>query len=107
MTISHVIDSDRSACLCQDGAPDYIAVVTVDPEGGTLLWLAHRDQIGTPDQQLGCACPTCAPHEQLPGHTRARCSPPPQCGHPTRAGTPCRSHVKRRGDTCNQHRRTP
>lgn len=107
MTALHLIDADRTVCLCDQGAPNYLAAVTVDPDGNTTMWVARRDQIDAPDQQLGCACPTCAPHEQLPGVKRQRCSPIPRCGQPTRAGHPCQAYVKRHGDTCAHHRRTP
>ncbi len=51
------IDPARSTNL--PGTP-WRAAVAVGPDGEESLWLVSPD----PGQQAGCACPTCAPHEQ-------------------------------------------
>jgi hypothetical protein len=37
------------------------ATVAIDPDGNETLWLASP----TPQLLAGCACRTCAPHDQL------------------------------------------
>ena len=62
-TEGEVIDYDRTTCLCDVGAPEYLAATLVTRDGQTRLVLVHKDLIG--DAQPGYD-PDCrgASHEQ-------------------------------------------
>jgi hypothetical protein len=95
-----IIDPARSACLCDVGAPGYQAVLAVDADGNTSLWIADTDLLGRDDVDHG-AIPR---HEQLgelPPHVRARLW---RCGHPTETGQPCQLTVDELGGACALHR---
>lgn len=47
------------------------ATVAVGPDGDETLWLVSPD----PGQPSGCACPTCAPHDQLHPATQKEQTP--------------------------------
>jgi hypothetical protein len=51
------LDPARSINL--PGTP-WRAAVAIGPDGDETLWLVSPD----PGQATGCACPTCAPHDQ-------------------------------------------
>ena len=57
-----LIDPDRTVCLCDVGAPDYLAAVTVDANGEDTFWLACKDLVERADADLGDENP---PHEKL------------------------------------------
>lgn len=87
----------------------YAASVCVTPDGRDVLWLLAN---GSPDvdDDYGCSCERCAPHE-YPGHplppriTQMLDRPTqPRCGRPRAAGQPCRTPVARTGLTCHWHR---
>ena len=44
-----LIDWRRTTCLCDVGAPHYVATVTVDRNGNETFWLARKDLLGRPD----------------------------------------------------------
>jgi len=50
-----VIDPERSACLCDVGAPDYVAAVCVTPDGDDVLWLVSKSDLDTEDPVYGDA----------------------------------------------------
>jgi hypothetical protein len=100
-----LIDEQSAACLCDVGAPGYVAVSAVDGSGIESLWLIQWDTINDHDTEFGNPD---QPHEQvgrLPLKTRiavwgdALC-----CGRPTGRGKPCRREVTKPGDPCHQHR---
>jgi hypothetical protein len=59
-----LIDPHRSACLCDQGAPDLIAATVVDCGGHIRLVLVRRDRLGDPTARYDPATPD-AVHEQL------------------------------------------
>jgi hypothetical protein len=61
------IDPARTANL----ADGWRAVVAVDQDGHETYWLASP----TPQHLAGCACRSCAPHDQLDSATTPRRSP--------------------------------
>ena len=121
------IDYDRTTCLCDVGAPEYLAATLVTRDGQTRLVLVHEQLIG--DAQPGYD-PDCrgASHEQpgrLPGywvnriaalqewHTimaeaaqmlAAENRATHRCGQPPNSGAPCRTPVARPGAACSWHR---
>lgn len=46
---------------------EWHAAVCVNPDGEESLWLLAA----TPGNRHGCACPLCAPHDQLDQHAPA------------------------------------
>jgi hypothetical protein len=99
----HLIDFDRTACLCDVGLP-YLAVTAVGVDGSTHLLLAQRDAIGncTAGYDARCAHVT---HEQL-GALPDRFAVGIEttmyrCGRSTRAGSPCRMRVAHPGARAN------
>lgn len=56
-----VIDRQRAAPV----AAGLTAAVCVGPDGDEVLWLLCEDVLGRLDVEHGCACPDCAPHEQM------------------------------------------
>lgn len=103
-TPGSLIDNDRTACLCDVGAPDYVAAVCVTPTGDDVLWLVHRDELGREDAAIGSAV---QPHEQLgrlPATWRRRINGDPRCGAQRSNGQPCRMKVASEGDICKIHR---
>ncbi|SIK28976.1 hypothetical protein [Mycobacteroides abscessus] len=105
-----LVDWERSACLCDVGAPGHSAVVTVASDGRDALWI-------TDDAELHAEHPRCGngdqPHEQigaLPPDVQARIDQAytrrnwPRCGRPRKDGQPCRTPVARRGQHCSWHR---
>lgn len=39
------IDLDRAACLCDVGAPDYVAAVCITDTGDEVLWLVSKSEL--------------------------------------------------------------
>jgi hypothetical protein len=101
------LDTDRTACLCDVGAPDYLAATMIGPDGEHRFVLCRRDLINDPTIRYDPAC-TDAPHEQLgplPPRWAARTRLAPlRCGRSTKAGRACRTPVARPGDACAWHR---
>jgi hypothetical protein len=104
-----LFDWERSACLCDVGAPGHSVAVAVTDDGRDTLWMVN-------DAELNAEHPRCGngdqPHEQvgpLPPDVRARVDQVhtrrdwPRCGRPTHAGTPCHQRVKATGQACGQH----
>ena len=124
-TEGEVIDYDRTTCLCDVGAPEYLAATLVTRDGQTRLVLVHKDLIG--DAQPGYD-PDCrgASHEQpgrLPRYWANRIAALQEwhailgeagqmlaaenrhrCGRPTKTGRRCRAAVARPGIGCSWHR---
>lgn len=89
----------------------YAAAVCVTPDGRDVWWLlAH----GNPEVEddYGCSCEKCAPHEHpdhpLPPRIKQMLDRPtrPRCGRPRADGQPCRTPVGRPGAACRWHRTT-
>jgi hypothetical protein len=106
----YLIDDHRTACLCDVGTTDYIAVTAVAADGSAHLVMARVDAVGDESVGYDASCPGVA-HEQLgplplnytrriavSRRTRHR------CGRRTQAGAPCRIRVTRAGDACEWHR---
>jgi hypothetical protein len=112
----HIIDPDRTACLCDLGRPEYLAATAVAADGSEHLVLARCDALGDENVRYD---PTCSAvrHEQTgplpPGvQYRVRQVMGPgnddrdalRCGRPTKSGTRCRIPVHQPGDACVWHR---
>ncbi|OBB46767.1 hypothetical protein [Mycobacterium sp. 852002-51961_SCH5331710] len=100
-----------AVCLCDVGSENYLAAVAIGPDGQHLV-LAQRGSIGDDAARYD---PTCAgiAHEQtgpLPIEYARRVAAARrrqrghQCGHPTKAGRPCRITVAHPGEPCGWHR---
>ncbi|MDT5369269.1 MAG: hypothetical protein QOC62_3700 [Mycobacterium sp.] len=108
-----MIDDDRTACLCDVGAADYLAAVVVDSDGTPHMVLAECASIGHPDVRCDTTCGS-AVHEQLgplPIEYVRRITisrRTQRCGRPTKTtGRPCRIEVTRIGEPCGLHREQP
>ncbi|CAM3074281.1 hypothetical protein BST27_30825 [Mycobacterium intermedium] len=105
----HLLDYDRSVCLCDVGQADYFAATAVTAGGDEHLVLARRAAIGDPTACYDSSCRDVA-HEQLGAlpleyvrHiTVSRRTH--RCGRPTQAGRPCRIRVPAQGQACEWHR---
>lgn len=99
-----VVDWQRTACLCNNGAPDLVAAVCVTPTGGEALWLVSRTELDSDDPTHGSPN---QPHERagrLPRHIRERIwGDELRCGRTRYDGQPCRHRVKEPGQTCRAH----
>ncbi|BDB42840.1 MULTISPECIES: hypothetical protein [Mycobacterium] len=99
-----LIDYERSACLCDVGAPDYLAAVCVTNAGDEVLWLVSKTALAGGRAQHGDPS---QPHEglgRLPATMRERIwGDSLRCGRPTSAGQPCRQRVKEPGLACGLH----
>lgn len=100
-----LVDWERSACLCDVGAPGHSVAVAVTHDGRDTLWIVD-------DAELHAEHPRCGngdqAHEQvgsLPAVWRRRVYGDPRCGAPTTAGRPCRMKVACQGDVCEVHRK--
>jgi hypothetical protein len=106
----HLLDETRSACLCDVGAPEFIAATAVAADGAEHLVLVLRDAIGDADVVYDANCPA-VEHEstgKLPGGWRERVwGDLARCGRPTASGQPCRRIVGTPGESCTQHRGLP
>ncbi|MBO0883101.1 MAG: hypothetical protein J2P17_22755 [Mycobacterium sp.] len=101
---SFILD-DRSACLCDHGAPGYTAAVLVAADGRHDYALVDQGSIGT-GTTYDATTPQ-AEHEQLGALpddflrrvelSRLRCS------RITAAGRRCRTRVHRPGESCWRH----
>ncbi|QZT60935.1 hypothetical protein [Mycolicibacterium austroafricanum] len=98
------IDSRRAACLCDVGAPNYVAAVCITDDGDEALWLVHKDELDSDNPAHGHAD---QPHERLgrlPLRWRERVwGDDLRCGRPRANGQPCRHRVKERGQSCAAH----
>lgn len=89
----------------------YAASVCVTPDGLDVLWLLVGASPEA-DDDYGCCCTDCAPHEQLnrpiPHTMRSALDRPiqPRCSRPRSDGQPCRTPVARDGLACHWHRTT-
>lgn len=101
-----LFDWERSACLCNVGAPGHSVAVAVTDDGRDTLWIVD-------DAELHAEHPRCGngeqPHEQigpLPERWRERVawSAAFRCGQPTKSGRPCRLPVDQAGGSCSFHR---
>jgi hypothetical protein len=99
-----LIDFERSACLCDVGAPDYLAAVCIASDGDDVLWLVSKTELEAEDPRCGNANQR---HEQLgrlPAAVRDRIwGDSLRCGRPTCSGLPCRIRVANPGDPCGTH----
>jgi hypothetical protein len=59
MNDDHVSQIDLARTIHLPGS-DWRACVAIGPDGSETLWLVSP----TPNQTPGCACHTCAPHDQ-------------------------------------------
>lgn len=104
------IDSTRSACLCDAGAPDYLLGIAIGADGQEDFVLIHQSVVGDENHTYNRTTPE-APHEQigpLPLEYVRRITisrRTHRCGCPTKTtGRPCRTPVVRPGDACGWHR---
>jgi hypothetical protein len=101
-----LVDNERSACLWDVGAPDFVAAVCVTPDGEDVLWLVSKTELDAEHPRCGRAE---QPHEKLgrlPHTVRERIwGDSLRCGRPTAAGKPCRHRVKEPGQICDMHAR--
>jgi hypothetical protein len=99
-----LIDDERSACLCDVGAPDYVAAVCVTPDGEDLLWLVSKTELDAEQPRCGKAA---QPHEKLgrlPQTVRDRIwGDMLRCGRLRHNGQPCRRRVSTPGRACDAH----
>jgi hypothetical protein len=107
MTENNLLDETRSACLCDQGLPEYLAAVAVSPDGTEHLVLVERDSLGDDDVVYDSNCRN-ARHEglgKLPREFRdAVWGDVLRCGRPTATGKPCRARVAEPGGVCGMHR---
>ena len=113
MTHDHnnLMDPDHTRCLCDVGAPDYLAATAVAADGSSHLLLARAEDIGVESATYDPTCSTVA-HEQLgplPLEVVRRITATRRqarlfCGRPTKSGRPCRIEVTRPGLACGLHR---
>jgi hypothetical protein len=100
---------DRAVCLCDVGAPQYLAATTIGNDGDTHFVLALADAIGDEETRYDPSVRS-ASHEQtgpLPGGWRERIWAPPVeffCVGTNSKGMPCGLRVQRQGDRCVFHR---
>jgi hypothetical protein len=76
---AELVDPHRTRCLCDVGAPDYLAATTVSADGTVHLLLARADAIGDESVTYSPTCSSVA-HEQLGPlpprwHSRAALAP--------------------------------
>ena len=99
-----LVDWRRATCLCDVGAPDYVATVAVGVNGELTLWLVRKELLGQAGADHGNENP---PHEKLgrlPQAVRDRIwGDSLRCGRPTSSGRPCRIRVANPGDPCGTH----
>jgi hypothetical protein len=106
---SHHIDSPRSVCLCDVGAPGYVAAVAIEADGSQHFVLAENESIGDATVRYDASC-SAVEHEQLGRlpiafvHRITVSRRTHRCGRRTKSGTPCRTSVTRPGDACGWHR---
>lgn len=101
-----LIDWQRSACLCDVGAPGHSLAVAVTDDGRDTLWMIDDAELHAEHPRHGG---NSQPHEQvgpLPERWRERVawSAAFRCGLPTKSGRPCKLPVARPGDRCLFHR---
>jgi hypothetical protein len=105
-----LFDWERSACLCDVGAPSPSVAVAVTDDGHDTLWMVDHAELNAEHPRCGNSD---QPHEQvgsLPPDVRARVEQVhtrrnwPRCGRPRKDGQPCRTPVARRGQHCSWHR---
>ena len=105
--MSSYIDYERSTCLCDVGAPDYLAAIAVADDGTYHLVLVLYDGIDDDDVRYDARCRGVG-HEKLgrlPRCVRERIGGNDlRCGRPTAAGRPCRHAVNEPGEACCFHR---
>jgi hypothetical protein len=99
-----LIDHERSACLCDAGAPDYLAAVCVNPDGQDVLWLVFKTELDAEHPRQGKANQLHEYTGRLPQVVRDRIwGDSLRCGRPRWDGKPCRQRVKEPGQPCSTH----
>lgn len=102
-----LMDDGRTVCLCDVGAPAYVATAAIDADGAVTYVLAEVESLGDPSATYDAHCSE-ATHEQagpLPPQWRARVQlAPARCGRRTKTGARCRAYVGRPGDACGRHK---
>lgn len=100
-----LVDWERSACLCDVGAPGHSLAVAVTDDGRDVLWLiddAEHPRQGDsrqPHEQLGPLPRSVADRIRRRGPDAAR-----MCAGYNKRGLPCKLPVARPGDRCLFHR---
>lgn len=101
------IDWDHAACLCDAGAPDYVAAVCVNADGQEVLWLVNMPVLEGHGCEVTHGSSSQAWHEglgELPEFWRSRVLwAGPRCGRPRVDGQPCRQQVREAGLACCFH----
>jgi hypothetical protein len=99
-----LIDYERSACLCDAGAPEYLAAVCVTPTGDDVLWLVSQAALYEKHRRAGNPLQQHERLGRLPASVRDRIwGNSLRCGRPTSSGQPCRQRVKEPGQACGLH----
>jgi hypothetical protein len=102
-----LIDPERSVCLRDVGAPDFIAALTVGPDGTETFWIADRDLIGQ-NCDHGNPNPRHEKLGRLPQTVRDRIwGDSLRCRRFTAAGKPCGQRVAEPGTACGIHQGMP
>lgn len=99
-----LVDPNRTACLCDVGAPGYALTVAVDHNGNETLWIIDNGQLGVDGTDHGNPN---QPHEkpgELPQTIRERIrGDRARCGRPRADGKPCRAPAPEPGRGCYWH----
>lgn len=102
--MTSLIDWKKSACLCGDGLPDYVAAECVNQDGTTSFWLVSKEHLDAEDAPAGNPNQSHEKLGRLPGLVRDRIwGDRLRCGRPRYDGQPCRQRVKEPGQPCGQH----
>jgi hypothetical protein len=98
-----ILDPRQAVHLCQEGAPEFTAIASVDRTGHTRhFWLWSREG---PDRAHAGEPPSHERTGRLPQHVQARVDRAawPRCGRPRADGQPCRKSAVKRGAACHLH----
>ncbi len=104
-----LVDWERSACLCDVGAPGHSVAVAVTNDGRDTLWIVDNAELHAEQPRHGDGD---QPHEwtgPLPERWRRRIALAPfRCSRPTKGtGRPCRIEVSTFGRSCGLHSEWP
>jgi hypothetical protein len=104
--MSALIDYERSACLCDVGAPGYAIAVCVNDDGSDALWLVSVSELDSARPVHGDANQRHERVGRLPQNVRDRIwGDDLRCGRPrSKTGEPCRARVSEPGEACGVHR---
>lgn len=102
------VDPARMACLCKHGAPGFVVVVAVEPDGEESLWMCREELLGLDGVDHGNPYPRHELVGRLPRDVRERIwDDQLRCGRPRSNGQPCRHKIAEPGGACGLHRGQP